>query len=325
MAVCSEVNFRSGTVHFVESPRGYAEAHCGPGIEQRVPAYAREHPVVRWYRRTRDGRAVKISDFASRGEFHRLGVYQEFYRRLRVEDQLSFRLPTPRHTMISLSVARRQRSFSERDRLMLNLLRPHVIAAVGNLEALARARGDAPRVELPEARRFGIIRLDAAGRMVEVDGHARAWIVEYLGGVLGWGRHLPVQLERWLRAGDEIAAPPPPPLVLRRGGKTLTVRPLAGSDQRLLLLEEREALTDPAMLGQLGLTRREGELLVWLAQGKSNDAIATILGRSVRTVEKHLESVYRKLDVDSRTGAVARVLGLIQTPAAEAPFPPGAS
>ena len=54
-----------------------------------------------------------------------------------------------------------------------------------------------------------------------------------------------------------------------------------------------------------GLTSREAEVLIWLVRGKSNRDIATILNLSPRTVDKHLEAVFRKLGVENRTSAVA--------------------
>jgi DNA-binding CsgD family transcriptional regulator len=56
-----------------------------------------------------------------------------------------------------------------------------------------------------------------------------------------------------------------------------------------------------------GLTRREGEILQWVARGKTNHEIAALLVVSEHTVRKHLENVYAKLGVHTRTAAVARV------------------
>lgn len=53
------------------------------------------------------------------------------------------------------------------------------------------------------------------------------------------------------------------------------------------------------------LTQREAEALSWLAKGKTNRDIADILGMSPRTVNKHLEHIYEKLGVETRTAAVA--------------------
>ncbi len=52
-----------------------------------------------------------------------------------------------------------------------------------------------------------------------------------------------------------------------------------------------------------GLSTREIELLSWVAQGKSNKEIGIILNLSLHTVTKHLEHIYTKLGVNSRTGA----------------------
>jgi DNA-binding CsgD family transcriptional regulator len=60
-----------------------------------------------------------------------------------------------------------------------------------------------------------------------------------------------------------------------------------------------------------GLTAREGEILRWVAHGKTNEEIAAILVVSTHTVRKHLENVYAKLGVHTRTAAVARVSALL--------------
>lgn len=65
---------------------------------------------------------------------------------------------------------------------------------------------------------------------------------------------------------------------------------------------------DPASLRPLGLTPREAEVLWWVAEGKSNDAIASILGTGLATVKKHLLSVYQKLGVENRTSAAGVAL-----------------
>ncbi len=66
---------------------------------------------------------------------------------------------------------------------------------------------------------------------------------------------------------------------------------------------ERERL----LLDLVG-TRREAEILRWLAAGKSDAQIGAILGTSPRTVQKHLQHLYEKLGVENRTAAAARLL-----------------
>lgn len=64
----------------------------------------------------------------------------------------------------------------------------------------------------------------------------------------------------------------------------------------------------PAQLESLGLTPREAEVLFWVARGKTNDEIATVLSIGLTTVKKHLESTYAKLGVENRTTAAAMAL-----------------
>jgi len=55
-----------------------------------------------------------------------------------------------------------------------------------------------------------------------------------------------------------------------------------------------------------GLSPREAQVLDWVAQGKTNKEIGVILDLSPRTVQKHLEHIYRKIYVESRTAAAAK-------------------
>lgn len=80
----------------------------------------------------------------------------------------------------------------------------------------------------------------------------------------------------------------------------------AGRNELLLRLVKGTKPAEPADFGkQLGLTSREGEVLSWLAKGKTNRDIAQILGLSPRTIDKHLEQIYAKLGVENRTAAAA--------------------
>jgi DNA-binding CsgD family transcriptional regulator len=66
---------------------------------------------------------------------------------------------------------------------------------------------------------------------------------------------------------------------------------------------------------QVQLTPREREVLAWVSRGKTNAEIARLLWLAPGTVRKHLENVYAKLGVSTRTAAVARFLGLIDAEA----------
>ena len=97
------------------------------------------------------------------------------------------------------------------------------------------------------------------------------------------------------------------PLQIEKKGKQLLIRLIANliGEQYLLLLEEQELRSfSISSLELLGLTKREAEVLFWVAKDKSNAGIAKVLGCCEGTVRKHLEHVHQKLGVQTRTAAV---------------------
>ena len=56
------------------------------------------------------------------------------------------------------------------------------------------------------------------------------------------------------------------------------------------------------------LTKRETEIVDLLPEGHTNKAIAQQLGIAEHTVETHLDRIYRKLRVQSRTEAACKYL-----------------
>lgn len=106
-----------------------------------------------------------------------------------------------------------------------------------------------------------------------------------------------------------------PTLVLQ---KSKTGQYLTGKYQ-CKLCEKTISAAKPRQRGSenpipLGLTKRESEVLRWLAQGKSSAEIASILAISPKTVSKHLAQIYRTLGVENRLAAAlaweaARSLG----------------
>jgi DNA-binding NarL/FixJ family response regulator len=77
----------------------------------------------------------------------------------------------------------------------------------------------------------------------------------------------------------------------------------------LLRLKDADSPSESMVLKTVfGLTEREAEVLVWIARGKSNRDIGAILDCSPRTINKHLEQIYQKLDVENRTAAAMRAI-----------------
>jgi DNA-binding CsgD family transcriptional regulator len=79
---------------------------------------------------------------------------------------------------------------------------------------------------------------------------------------------------------------------------------------RMRLNAESRRRVDPS----LGLTAREAEVLGWVARGKTNAEIAAELFISPQTVRKHLENIFEKLGVRTRTAAAARVAPSLPPP-----------
>ena len=90
---------------------------------------------------------------------------------------------------------------------------------------------------------------------------------------------------------------------------------LAAADQPgetlFKITEVGEASKVDLLLRQTGLTRREAEVLLWVSYGKTNRTVSEILGISPRTVNKHLEQVFRKLGVETRAAATALAVRMI--------------
>ena len=298
----NEVNPRAGRDHIFCEPTDFYR-HLLPTFERHIS----EHPLIAHYAKTSDGRALKISDFLTRDQFHRLALYNEFFRIVGVEHQMAFILPAPPPLVVGIALNRGRRDFSERDRTILNLLRPHVVQAYANAEAATRIGRELTLITQGEEELgHGVVLLNAEGQVRLATSRARRWLAEYFGSAGGDG--LPETLWRWVRhersllAGGDEVPPPRRPLVVERAGDRLEVRLLSEGDESVLIFEKRTEPT-PRALELLGLSRREAEVLSWVARGKTNPEIATILGTRPRTVSKQLEHVYQKLGVENRTAA----------------------
>lgn len=78
------------------------------------------------------------------------------------------------------------------------------------------------------------------------------------------------------------------------------------SDEWVLILrEESDAVKIEVLITTFKLTRREAEVLYWVVKGKTNKDIGDILNTSPRTVNKHLEHIFTKLGVETRTAAAS--------------------
>ncbi len=97
-------------------------------------------------------------------------------------------------------------------------------------------------------------------------------------------------------------------LTLGRHGECVGAQLVSDQEQHILILNEQLPSFPANALDRFGVTNREGEVLSWVAQGKTNEQIGAILSISPRTVDKHLERIYEKLGVETRTSAATFIL-----------------
>jgi len=154
-----------------------------------------EHPLVRYHAYQGGRSAQRISDSLPLEKFRRSALYNDYYRRIRIDHAMALPIYVRDGLLVSFVLNRTRRDFTDRERALLDLMRPHLAKIFRKVDS------------------FG------------------------------------------------------------------------------------------------GLTAREAEVLRWVAAGKSDAQIGAILRISARTVQKHLQNVYDKLGVESRTAAAMRISG----------------
>ena len=140
---------------------------------------------------------------------------------------------------------------------------------------------------------------------------ARQLMHEYFGAAPA---QIPEPVLEWLRCESAGAAegrePRPLPVERASGAErrqlVFALQQRTGDGDLLIVMREvSDAAIVDAMVQAFRLTLREAEVLYWVAKGKTNRDIGDILGSSPATVKKHLERVYVKLGVETRTAAAS--------------------
>ncbi len=157
---------------------------------------------------------------------------------------------------------------------------------VAETQAAADAAGDA------------IVAVDDNGRLSWATPLAQTWLAS----VCDADHRLPPSLLRWLACGDAGSAN----FSLQGDGQRLSFAKLG---PRRLLVQRVETVPEPEALARLmNITAREADVLYWMVLGKTNPEIAGVLEMSPRTVNKHLEHIFTKLGVETRTAAATVAL-----------------
>jgi DNA-binding CsgD family transcriptional regulator len=316
LAGYNEVDPRIPRLVVQVSPRD--DPRVGPWVEPTWERYMHQHPLVNHYLATGDGSAHTISEFLSQDEFHALDLYREVYGPARCEYQISITLPAPHPLIVAIVLNRPDRDFDDRDRAMLDLLRPHLTHAYrsaqlrSTFDALARSM---------DSGGVGMVLIEPPDRVVA----SSPTVGDLLGRTVREGRIVDPDLLAWLdrerRAfGDRNAAGDGGPVIhgtrqleTARGSVLLRFVSRAGGGLEALVCESRGAI-DEDRLAALGLTPRQRAVLWQLVRGESTASIAASLGVTLATVRKHLENIYAALGVHERGAAVAQAIDVLLWP-----------
>jgi DNA-binding response OmpR family regulator len=182
-----------------------------------------------------------------------------------------------------------------------------VLVATNGESALARARQALPDVILLDAVMPGIDGFEVARRL-KADFSTQHIPIVFMTG-LTETEHVLAAFEAG--SSDYVTKPIRPPEVLARiAAHVRTARQLQEAARSV-----PDAMDDTTLAARLTaafpLTPREAEVLFWVIKGKTDRDIGDILGTSPRTVNKHLEHVFEKLGVETRTAAARVAMGRI--------------
>lgn len=283
----------------------------GDLLTETIPTFGklmRQNPLVEHMERTGDTRTLMWSDFVTVDHIRGTELHAALYSRLGVDSQMAVALPAPQGVVVGFALNRGPEGFTERDRAILNTLRPHLCqtyrsvllrAEVSALRAALAASGwntalvtdDGEVVELTDGTTEAMASVDldfAAGR--ELPQPLRD---DFLPAVAEYHPSHQAVLSRAIRlsdgahgvAGWYVPSPVPPHVVLVRAAVDLSIDRLA----------------------EAGLTPRQIDVALALLDGGTNAQLAVRLGVAEGTLRKHLEHIYARLGVDNRTSAIAAV------------------
>lgn len=282
-------------------------------------AYLHEHPLTP---HILTDTAIKTTDYASRIHFKGLAIYNEYYKHLDVETQINVTIPLSQEKISIFTLSRKSPDYSERDRLLLTLLKPHMMNALRNAMELDDVRLERDLLQKgAEAERQGAILFQADARMLCISPFAKEMLKKYFDTMFVVGETLPGILLEWFKIETSPLSPlfekknsaksskgiERKLLTVEKDGKCLKIKLLSDftTGEYVIVVTEMDPSLAMQNLQGYGLSCREAEVLIWLTKGKTNVEIAIILSISKRTAEKHLENIFVKLGVETRAAAAA--------------------
>lgn len=271
-----------------------------PGELERMEACCRHfdaHPLLQIHQRPDSPAVLRLSDVLALRTFERNPLYQELYGPIGMKYLMLLRLGHGVRLQ-TIMLLRSNRDFSAREAKMFEAIAP----LAGMLINVACEREHLHQALATAVPGRGVILLE--------DDHFIAWAnpcaQQQMSRFFSWisPQSLPPKIDAWL-------ASPSAPLLQTAGQARLKVTLVRNGQQRMLLCDELPAEPEPPLLQKLGLTPRQAEVLFWISRGKTNAEIGIILGASVHTVNRHVEAIFQRLNVESRGAAMVAALELL--------------
>jgi DNA-binding CsgD family transcriptional regulator len=215
---------------------------------------------------------------------------------------------------LSIGFHRSTRSFTERDRAILTILLPHLKIAYSNARQYTKLQRQS-RWQGEVLDQINAIKLTVTGEVQLISTAAGKLLHDYFAGEWINCHHLPEAIDVWVQQQlreqrSEILMPSQPWQTIKNG-RRLEVKLLCdfAAEQHLLMMSEKLIDFSPEQqLQSIGLSKREAEVLALVAAGKTNLQISQQLVISVKTVKKHLEHIFSKLNAQNRVDAVNKAL-----------------
>lgn len=283
---------------YVIDPPGYAAT-----AEKLKPAYdrsAHQHPLIAEAASTSTQGALRFCDVAGGESLTSTELYRSFYEPFDIRYQLVIQLPSPRDVVVGYALNRSASGgeFSDRDVAVLNALSGHL--AMHHRSSMDRDRSRAFAAEL-DLGSWAVVSVRSDG-VIEASSSA----------TLRRGTRVPPELADLLAAeagpGSDATSHD---LVFHDGTWRCVVHPVP-LGPTVVLMRPSTTGSEIARLIEAGLTPRQAEVGRELVRtGASNAQLAVELGMSEGTVKKHLEMMFRVLDVTSRSEAAVALRALV--------------
>jgi len=275
------------------------------------------HPLVRYHAANPGGVTQRISDCVGARQFQNSALFDDYYRRIGMRHVMALPLRIDNSTVISVVFNRQRTDFTDAERGVLDAVRPLLGALYRSLVAREEAGlglASLGRVALQAG--WLAMRIADGTRIEDGSPAARQLLARFFPGFgCDEGGWLPGALTDWLTRSrhwglERLAVNLGRQFTTTRLGMQLTAHflpdgPAPGTGTLMLCAERVELNADHlgAVTAKAPLTERERQVLALVVAGKTNGDIALLLSISARTVQKHLERVFDKLGVETRTAA----------------------